>query len=64
MRRWFSTSDRKLVFFLLAAMMAVLAPAAWGGQASDRLGHAAEAVVDAGVPGVAVYVRDKGQRRS
>jgi D-alanyl-D-alanine carboxypeptidase len=61
MRRWFSTSDRKLVFFLLAAMMAVLAPAAWGGHASDPLGHAAEAVVDAGVPGVAVYVRDKGQ---
>src|SRR5262245_16650751 len=61
MRRWFSTSGRKLVFLPLAVMIAILAPTAWGGQASDRLGRAAEAVVDAGVPGVAVYVRDKGQ---
>ena len=61
MRRWFLTGGRKLVFLPLAAMIAILAPAAWGGQASDRLGRAAETVVDAGVPGVAVYVRDKGQ---
>jgi len=61
MRRRFSTSGRKLVFLPLAAMIAILAPAAWGGQASDRLGRAAETVVDAGVPGVAVYVRDKGK---
>jgi D-alanyl-D-alanine carboxypeptidase len=48
---------------LIGAIAALLLLAVPAGSASpgDRLGRAADAAVQAGVPGVAVYVRDKGR---
>src|SRR3954470_12357662 len=43
----------------IAALLLTM-PAASASR-GDRLGHAADAVVDAGIPGVVVYVRDKGR---
>src|SRR3954451_519177 len=43
----------------IAALLLTM-PAASASR-GDRLGHAADAVVDAGIPGVVVYGRDKGR---
>jgi D-alanyl-D-alanine carboxypeptidase len=48
-------------FLLIGAIAALLLTAApVSASPGERLGRAADAVVDAGIPGVAVYVRDKG----
>ena len=51
-------------FLLIGATTALLllAVPAVSAAPGERLGRAADAVVDAGVPGVAVYVRDRGRK--
>src|SRR4051812_14338690 len=61
--RGFPDNDRcRRCLLLVGAIAALLLtmPAASASR-GDRLGHAADAVVDAGIPGVVVYVRDKGR---
>ena len=48
-------------FGAVAGLVLLAASPAASASSSERLGRAADAVVDAGVPGVAVYVRDKGR---
>ena len=48
-------------FLLIGAITALLAVPAVSAAPGARLGRAADAVVDAGIPGVAVYVRDRGR---
>jgi D-alanyl-D-alanine carboxypeptidase len=52
--------SRFLLIGVIAAF-ALLPASAAASSPTERLGRAAEAVVDAGVPGVAVYLRDKGR---
>ena len=67
MRRWFSTSSRKLVLLPLAAMIAILAPAASGAQGtkpvSKELAGKLQRIIDSAVaspkvrfPGTGLYV--------
>ena len=49
-------------FLLIGVIAALLLPAVpVSASPGARLGRAADAVVDAGIPGVAVYVRDRGR---
>jgi D-alanyl-D-alanine carboxypeptidase len=54
-----SVSGFALIGVIVA--FALLPASAAASPPSERLGRAADAVVNAGVPGVAVYVRDKGR---
>ena len=50
--------SRFLLIGVIAALLLLAVPVS--AAPGERLGRAADAVVDAGVPGVAVYVRDRG----
>lgn len=56
--------SRFLWFGASAALLLLAVASAVSASSSEELGRAAEAIVDAGVPGVAVYVRDKDRTTS
>jgi D-alanyl-D-alanine carboxypeptidase len=49
------------LFAAIAALLLLAVPSAVSASSSERLGRAADAVVDAGIAGVVVYVRDRGR---